>query len=567
MGTAAQVDFFAQIDPEQHGRFDGGVGGQDALKASAGARELDAAAPVDKLGQPIGLMEGPASINWATPASTALFAGGQLQWTTQADLHMAAAHTVASVSANATGLFTHDGGIQAVAANGPLSLQAHTDQLEILADDEITIVSANGMVKIEAKQQIILQAGQSSVTLENGNITFSCPGNFTVKGGQHIFETGNRIPAASSPLPDTRIKLFDEEFLVKDKDSLEPLSRQSYRILREDGSYEDGLTDEYGLTHLVSSGQTEQITIELLSSVSTNSAIAPFAAPKSNKSKYKKVSSSTTSSTSIKKRKEVLTKKPQCWIKDHENEISVRTARYSEATTLQGEPLNHSRPVRYKQCIPLKTGGDVIAELRIKLVRALDSIGDLPDSMEKDQERILQREKKRKAQLEHIKETAAKGLSIYLANKFKIQIADPECGERIFAISYRIVWVDSDEHYVLNLHKQELRAFVDGNIINVHANTDEWTFAHEFAHCYGLPDEYGYESDSYVTYIKPDGSKDERIFAQWEVDPMETNSPNATIISADSSSVVKPRHAWHVAIEARDILRKEIKRNITCDIL
>ncbi len=112
----AQTDFIKQVDPEQSGKYDAGVGGQDALKASAGARELDAAAPVEKFGQPIVLMEGPASINWATPASTALFAGGQLQWTTQADLHMAAAHTVASVAANATGLFTHDGGASNKAA-------------------------------------------------------------------------------------------------------------------------------------------------------------------------------------------------------------------------------------------------------------------------------------------------------------------------------------------------------------------------------------------------------------------------------------------------------------------
>ena len=186
----AQVDFIAQIDPEQRGRFDGGVGGQDALKASAGARELDAAAPVDKFGQPIVLMEGPASINWATPASTALFAGGRLQWTTQADLHMAAAHTVASVSANATGLFTHDGGIQAVAANEPVSMYAHTDQLEILADKSITIISVNDVIDIKANEKIILQAGQSSVILDGRNITFSCPGHFKVKGTQHIFESG-----------------------------------------------------------------------------------------------------------------------------------------------------------------------------------------------------------------------------------------------------------------------------------------------------------------------------------------------------------------------------------------
>ena len=191
----AQTDFIEQVDPEQSGKYDAGVGGQDALKASDGMRELDAAAPVEKFGQPIVLMEGPASVNWATPASTALFAGGQLQWTTQADLHMGAAHTVASVSANATGLFTHDGGIQAVAANGPVSLQAHADRLEILADKAVAIVSVNDVIEIKAKEKIVLQAGRSSVTLDGANITFTCPGHFTVKGSQHIFSGGSAAPA------------------------------------------------------------------------------------------------------------------------------------------------------------------------------------------------------------------------------------------------------------------------------------------------------------------------------------------------------------------------------------
>jgi len=195
----AQVEMIEEVDPKQKGKFAGGVGGQDALKAAAGSRDADAAAPVEKFGAPLVLMEAPSSINWATPASTVVFAGGQLQWTTQADLHMAAAYTVASVSANATGLFTHDGGIQAVAANGPVSLQAHTDQLEILADKAVTIVSVNDVIEIKAKEKIVLQAGQSSVTLEGGNITFACPGNFSVKGGSmfsRAAQTG--IPTSSN---------------------------------------------------------------------------------------------------------------------------------------------------------------------------------------------------------------------------------------------------------------------------------------------------------------------------------------------------------------------------------
>jgi type VI secretion system secreted protein VgrG len=91
---------------------------------------------------------------------------------------MAAGHTVPPVAGISTNFFTHPGGIQAIAANGPVLLQAHTDQLEVLADKEITVISVNESIEIKASQRITHQAGQTSITLQNGNITFACPGKF-----------------------------------------------------------------------------------------------------------------------------------------------------------------------------------------------------------------------------------------------------------------------------------------------------------------------------------------------------------------------------------------------------
>jgi len=197
----AQEEFIEQIDPQAKGKYEGSVNGQAAFKTKPGSRELDTSQPVEKFGSPIVLMDSAASINWATPASTVLYAGKHLHWITQSDLHMTAGHTFSSVSGGATSLFTHSGGIQAIAANGPVSLQAHTDGLEILADKEITVISVNDCIEIKAKEKIVLQAGESSITLEGGDITFACPGTFSVKGGQHVFDKGGRQTANLQNLP------------------------------------------------------------------------------------------------------------------------------------------------------------------------------------------------------------------------------------------------------------------------------------------------------------------------------------------------------------------------------
>ena len=206
----AQRAFMDDIDPQAKGKYESDVNGQDALKAKPGARDLDAGKPVERFAAPHVLMDSAASINWATPASTVLFAGQQLHWTTQGDTHMTAAYTVSSVAAEAANLYSHEGGIRAIAGNGQVSLQAHTDQLEILADKEVVVVSVNDSIEIKARQKIVLQAGQASITLEGANITFACPGEFSVKGGQHIFDSGASRAADLAPLPSAKTTICVE---------------------------------------------------------------------------------------------------------------------------------------------------------------------------------------------------------------------------------------------------------------------------------------------------------------------------------------------------------------------
>jgi type VI secretion system secreted protein VgrG len=242
----AQTDFIEQIDPQAKGKFAGAVGGQAALKAQAGTRELDAGQPVEKFGSSIVLMDSAASINWATPASTVIYAGQHLHWTTQSDLHLAAAHTLSSVAGGAAGLFTHGGGIQAIAGNGPVSLQAHTDQLEILADGAVTVISVNDSIEIKAKEKIVLQAGQAAVTLQGGDITFACPGTFSVKGGQHLFDGGGSQAAELPHLPDGASEM--KNFIALNYRGVdgEPMAGAGYKIRFDGGVVISGKLDQQG---------------------------------------------------------------------------------------------------------------------------------------------------------------------------------------------------------------------------------------------------------------------------------------------------------------------------------
>ena len=224
-------------------------------------RVVDVAHPIDKLAKPVVVLDSAASINWASAASTLLYAGGNQQITTQQDWHGTAAHTASSVSGEATTLFAHTGGISAIAANGPVSLQAHTDALEILADQDVTVISVNDAIAIEANQKIVIQAGQSSITLEGADITFACPGVFSVKGSLHGFDGGASVAADIDKLPDTRTKLFDESFTIRDPNG-NAMSSIAYTIKSTDGKL-TSLSEIDGTTTRVSTEAADKLKFDL----------------------------------------------------------------------------------------------------------------------------------------------------------------------------------------------------------------------------------------------------------------------------------------------------------------
>ncbi len=242
----AQQDLLKQLDPKPEGKYAGAVNGHAAQRAQSGARDLNPAKPVERFGGAIALIDSADSINFATPASALLFAGEQLHWTSGSDLHLAAAASYSSVAANAATMFTREGGIKAIAGNGDVTLQANTGELEILADKEVVVLSVNDGIEIKANKKIVLHAGQSSIMLEGGNITFACPGSFTVKSAKHEFNSGASAPAELAVLPAFLTK--SENFIALDyRDAFgDPMSGVKYKIKFEGGKIITGTLDQNG---------------------------------------------------------------------------------------------------------------------------------------------------------------------------------------------------------------------------------------------------------------------------------------------------------------------------------
>lgn len=239
-----QTALINQIDPGQDGQHPGTVNGQSATRPVGTSR--DGGDPVEKFASPVLIAESPDAIALATPASALAYAGGSTHLTAQQDAHLAAGHTVAGVSGGHVALFAQNGPLKAIAANGPLSLQAHAGPLELLADQSVTVTATDERIDVLAKQKIVLQAGQTEIVLEGGDITFKCPGTFTVKAGQVPFKGGAKGAAGLEMLPDSKVSLENWiEVNHRDADD-QPFAGQAYTIFFEGGQTIRGKLDADG---------------------------------------------------------------------------------------------------------------------------------------------------------------------------------------------------------------------------------------------------------------------------------------------------------------------------------
>jgi type VI secretion system secreted protein VgrG len=234
---AAMQALLQAIDPRQKGQY------TDHKKQ----HQREDTDPVERFDQPHIVFDTPSAAIVASAGPIASFAGQDISLTAQHDLHVCAAHTVSTVAGQTASLYTHQGDLQAIAANGNLSLRAHTDALEILADREVTVVSVDDEIRITANQRIELTAGDSQLVLNGGDIEFVTPGAFTVKAAGHAWAEGEAgtatLPALPSGLAGQPTRELELRYRYTD---MSPVVGADYRVQFADGSVTTGRLDTNG---------------------------------------------------------------------------------------------------------------------------------------------------------------------------------------------------------------------------------------------------------------------------------------------------------------------------------
>ena len=66
---------------------------------------------------------------------------------------------------------------------------------------QLHVSSASANVLVNAKTKAVMASGGASMTIENGNVVFNCPGEFRIKAASFTFEGPGNTAVSLPQLP------------------------------------------------------------------------------------------------------------------------------------------------------------------------------------------------------------------------------------------------------------------------------------------------------------------------------------------------------------------------------
>ena len=151
------------------------LGGQDALQhfgeASREKYTGDGQQQANRFKDPILLMAAPAGIGATTPGSTHLHSGEHVTLSAGSEINMTTGKSLVASIKEKISLFAYNAGIKLFAAKGKVEIQAQSDDLDLIAEKVLRIISTTDRIEIWAKKEIVLGADGSAIVINGAGIT------------------------------------------------------------------------------------------------------------------------------------------------------------------------------------------------------------------------------------------------------------------------------------------------------------------------------------------------------------------------------------------------------------
>ncbi|MND61997.1 Phage-related baseplate assembly protein [compost metagenome] len=207
--------------------------------------------------QALMILTAPNSIALASNEDIHLSADAQLSQTAGDSINLTTQKNLIAHAQNKISLFAAQEGARLYAGKGKVEIQAQGDGADLIARKAVQIISTEDKIEITASKEIVITAGGSQLKINGSGIFPVTGGKFEVKAGQHLFQSGEKVPYNLPPLGE--LKSFLE--LNYHWPTLEPMKGAPYLVVFESGQEFKGSLDDKGFAKIPNVPINESYTV------------------------------------------------------------------------------------------------------------------------------------------------------------------------------------------------------------------------------------------------------------------------------------------------------------------
>lgn len=217
-----------------------------------------------ELSEPHLVLASPAGIAATTTETTHLHSGRHTAITAGEHLAIATGKSFLGSFTERAVLFVQKLGMRLFAAKGKIEIQAQSDDIEIIAQKVLKLISVSDVIEIAAKKEILINGGDSYIRINAGGIEHGTSGSWKAHAGSHGMPGPKSLAQAMPLLPQGVDGNYNQAFIATWAGTKIPASQLAYRLRDEAGSVvAEGVTGENGETMLSQSQVPDGLVLEL----------------------------------------------------------------------------------------------------------------------------------------------------------------------------------------------------------------------------------------------------------------------------------------------------------------
>ena len=166
----------------------------------------------------------PAGVAVTTPESTHMHTGEDMAITTEGQTTVSSNKSFLVSAMEMVGIFAYRLGMRLMAAKGKVEIEAQSDEMDIIADKDMKVFSANGRLHVSSPKEILLTAGGSYIRISENGIEQGTDGEWKLYSASQSIQGPNTRPWLNrawkdgTPPHNARVVVRDELGKVLDVD-------------------------------------------------------------------------------------------------------------------------------------------------------------------------------------------------------------------------------------------------------------------------------------------------------------------------------------------------------------